>query len=160
MNLFEIGEEIYQALMCAVDQETGEIIDEEAKARFDALSLQQDKKIEGIALFVKNLTAEAEAIKTEKMAMAKRQVSAERKAEWLKGYLAAYLNGEKFSTGRVAIGWRKSEQVQVTIDAENLPEAYRKVTYEANKTELKNALKGGVEIDGVELVQKNSIQIK
>lgn len=57
-TLYEIDEEI---LNC-VDQETGEIIDPEKLAQ---LQMDFDKKVEGIALWIKNLLSDAEAIKAE-----------------------------------------------------------------------------------------------
>ena len=58
MNLYEIENEI---LKC-VDEETGEIFDVE---KFEALELARDVKIENICLWIKNLKAEAEALKLE-----------------------------------------------------------------------------------------------
>ena len=56
-SLYEIEEQI---LNC-VDLETGEIIDEEALAN---LSMERDTKVENIALWIKNLLAEAKKRKT------------------------------------------------------------------------------------------------
>ena len=52
MNLFEIENEI----MNCWDQETGEILDSD---RLDQLEMERDTKIENIALYIKNLTADA-----------------------------------------------------------------------------------------------------
>lgn len=89
MNLFEIENEI----MNCWDQETGEILDSD---RLDQLEMERDTKIENIALYIKNLTADAEALKAEKQSFAERQKAAENKAELLKKYLATYLAGQKF----------------------------------------------------------------
>ena len=70
-TLYEIDEEI---LNC-VDQETGEIIDPEKLAQ---LQMDFDKKVEGIALWIKNLLSDAEAIKAEKNKLADRQRSCEK----------------------------------------------------------------------------------
>ena len=59
MNLYEIDAEI---LGC-VDVETGEIFDVD---KFEELSLTRDAKIENICLWIKNLKAQAEALKAEK----------------------------------------------------------------------------------------------
>lgn len=58
MTLYEID----SAIMDCVDEETGEIIDLE---KLEALNIERDKKVEGIALAVKNYAAEAKAIKEE-----------------------------------------------------------------------------------------------
>lgn len=152
-SLYEINEEI---LNC-VDMETGEIIDAE---RLSQLQIAFDDKVEGIALWIKNLLADAEAIKEEKNKLADRQRVCENKAKRLKEYLSGFLGGQKFSTPRVAISYRRSESVEVQ-DATELPEEYLKFAEPTvDKTKVKKALKEGIELAGVALVENQNIQIK
>lgn len=90
-SLYEINSQIEQAWGASIDPETGEIINEEAMQAINELSMARDEKIENIALAYKNTCAEAEALKAEKLALQKRQASAEKKAEWLKQYLSQYM---------------------------------------------------------------------
>ena len=149
--------QIEEAIMDCVDTETGEIIDLE---RLDQLQIDRDAKIENIALFIKNLLSDAAGIKAEKDNLAQRQKAAENKANNLKKYLAGYLAGQKFSTSRVAISFRKSESVNVQ-ELEALPKEYLKYKDpEPDKTAIKAALKAGKEVPGAEIVQSQNIQIK
>lgn len=160
MTLYEIQDNIRKAIEQGFDEETGEIFDADA---LEALELQRDEKIETIALYIKDLKAEADAIKTEKMNLAKRQQTAENHAESLKRYLTKCLDGEKFKTARVAISYRKSETVEFIdgFDINLLPDQYqRKRDPEADKTALKDALKAGEEIYGVYLAEHNNTIIK
>ena len=160
MTLYELNDTIRRAIEQGFDEETGEILDTNA---LEALEIQRDEKIENIALFIKNLKAEAEAIKAEKMNLAKRQQTAENKAEWLKQYLTKCLDGEKFFSPKVAVSYRKSQTVEFIdgFDVNQLPEQFqRKVEPEADKTALKNALKEGEEIYGVYLAEHNNTIIK
>lgn len=153
-SLYEINAQIEQAWSAAVDPETGEIISEEAAQAIEQLSMAR------LALYYKNLMAEAEALKAEKQTLAARQSAAEKKAESIKKYLAASMNGEKYKSEKVAISWRKSESVSVDANA-FLPEEY--VTLREpipNLTAIKKALKAGEQIDGATLVASNNIQIK
>ena len=119
------------------------------------------KKVEGIALWIKNLLSDAEAIKAEKNKLADRQKSCENKARNLKEYLSGYLCGEKFKTPRVSISYRKSESVEVQDVSRKLDKEYLKFADpEVDKTKVKKALKDGVELSGVVLVQNNNIQIR
>lgn len=153
MNLFEID----SAILDCVDVETGEIFDE---VKFEELALERDVKIENICLWIKNLKAEAEALKAEKDAFAQRQKAAENKMESLKKYISTYLDGAAFKTAKVAVSFRKSESVEVDEGA-NIPDEYLRFKEpEVNKTELKKALKDGKKIDGVCLVEKQNIQIR
>ena len=56
---------------------------------------------------------------------------------------------------------RLSESVDVSeVEPEDLPVKYQRVKTEANKEELKKALKAGIKIKGVALVQRRSWSIK
>ena len=54
--------EINQDILDCVDMETGEILDVEA---LNALQMEREAKLEGVALWVKDLKAEAAAVKDE-----------------------------------------------------------------------------------------------
>ena len=136
-TLYESDEEI---LNC-VDRETGEIIDPEKLAQ---LQMDFDKKVEGIALWIKNLLSDAEAIKAEKNKLADRQKSCENKARNL----------------RVIISYRKSESVSGQEGSKLDNEYLKFADPEVDKTKVKKALKDGVELSGVVLVQNNNIQIR
>lgn len=152
-TLYEINEEI---LNC-VDTETGEIIDPE---KLSQLQMDFDDKVEGIALWIKDLLSDAAAIKAEKDKLNERQKVCENKAKNLKEYLSGFLAGQKFKTPRVAISYRKSESVNVS-DIWKIPDDYLKYKDpEPDKTKIKSALKAGVSIPGVELIENRNIQIK
>lgn len=153
MNLYEID----SAIMDCVDMETGEIIDMEA---LEDLQMERDQKIEGIGCWIKNLLADAKALKEEKDNLAARQKTAENKAASLKAYLSRYLNGEKFKTAKVAISYRKSDSVNIAEGAV-IPKEYLKYSEPTpDKIGLKAALKSGEKIQGISLVTSNNIQIK
>ena len=159
MTIYEIDNEI----MNCIDMETGEVIDTE---KLNDLQMERDAKIENVALWIKELKAEAEAIKDEKQALADRQRVAENKAESLKNWLAYALNGEKFKTSKCSISYRNSESVEVT--EEGLEALMREhedlLTYKApepNKKAIKDAIKNdGLTVAGVQLLQKTSTIIK
>jgi len=69
MTLYEID----SAVMACVDEETGEILDEE---KLNTLIMERNRKFEGVALWIKNLESDAAAIKTERDALDKRIKSA------------------------------------------------------------------------------------
>lgn len=153
MNLYQIDTEI----MKLIDYETGEILDWD---KLDELNAAKEQKIENIALYIKNLTAEAAALKTEKDAFAERQKAAEKRAEGLKRYLTNALKGEKFKTTKVNISYRKSETLEIADGAE-IPENFLKYKEpEVNKTDLKKAIKDGLLLEGVSIVERQNIQIK
>ena len=70
--------EIDAAISGCIDAESGEIIDTE---RLDNLLIERSKKLEGVALWIKNLESDAAAIKAEKNALDRRMKAAEKKVE-------------------------------------------------------------------------------
>ena len=153
MKLYEIDD----AITKCVDEETGEIIDYE---KLGELQIERETKIENVACWIKDLKAEAEALKAEKMAFAERQKVAENKAESLKKWLAYALDGKAFKSTRASVSFRKSQAVEIT-DIYKLDENYlRYKEPEADKTAIKEALKAGKEVAGATLVENTSVIIK
>lgn len=163
MTLYEINNAILEAIAAGLDPETGEIVNTEA---LDALELARDEKIENLACYIKDLSADAKAIREEEKILAERRRSMEAKADRLTRYLSDALDGEKFATARCQIGWRKSTKVEVDDSFVDWAQKYGRddlLTYTAPKpslTAIKDVLKTGIEIPGAELVTTNSIQIK
>jgi len=158
MNIYEID----NAMFSLIDEETGEIKDYEA---FEELQMQREEKIENTALWYKNLVAESKAIREEEKALAERRKSLENKAENLKNFINRTLDGNKFSTSKVAISYRKSTAVEV--DDEFIDYAMKNnndlLTFkrpEPNKTVIKGMLQGGFDIPHAELVERNNMSIK
>lgn len=160
MNLYEIDQKMMDAFAAAVDPETGEIIDEEMKDSFDQLAIDRDQKIENICLFIKNLRAEAAALKAEKEAFATREKASENKAESLLRYLKGYLNGEAFKTTRATVSWRKTKSVKID-DLSIIPADY--VTQPdpvPNKMAIRRAIAAGETVPGAELVENQSMTVR
>lgn len=160
MKLYEIEWEI----TTCIDPETGEIIDEK---KLNALRMERDEKLENVALWIKNLEAEAAAYKAEKERFATRERVARNKAESLKAWLAAALQGEKFTTTRAAVSFRTSEAVEFPDMDFFLQWAGREnsslLTYALptpNKTAIKELIKNGEIVPGAQLVKRLNIQVK
>jgi len=158
MTLYEID----AAITALIDTETGEIADFEA---FEGLQMARDEKIENTALFIKNLTAEAEAIKAEEKKLAERRKAAENKAERLTNLLDQALNGQTFKTARCVCQYRRSQSVLVDdafIDwaRDNADDLLTYTDPKPNKTKIKEAIKAGREIHGAAIVDGLSFSIK
>jgi len=153
-SLYEID---MQILSC-IDQETGEMIDPE---RLENLFMERSQKIENVVLWIKNLQSDVLAFEAEKKAFEKRKKDAENKIEGLKKWLAAALQGDKFSTGKCAVSFRKSEQVDIQ-DESLVPKEFLKetITYKPDRTAIKEAIKAGQEISGCLLIEKLNPQIR
>lgn len=152
MKLYEINE----AILACVDPETGEADVE----KLDELIMMREEKLENLALWVKDLKAEAEAIKAEEKALAERRQAKERKAESIRQYLEKVLAGQKFETSKAVCSFRKSQKVEIT-DFDKIPDDYLRYSKPtADKTAIKAAIKDGIIIAGAELVDSVTMSIK
>lgn len=154
MKLYEIDEEI----LACVDAESGEILDEE---RFAALQMERDTKIENVALWIKNLKSDLVALEAERKAFQDREKSCKAKIASLQNWLSFALNGQKFSSPKVAVSFRRTESVEI-VEASLIPEQYmsEKVEVAPDKVAIKDAIKRGESVAGAMLVQNQSVQIK
>lgn len=164
MTLYEINDTIRQVLENGIsyDLETGEILFDDTD--LDQLRLDLEQKIENIGIFVKNLRAEAEAMKAEEAALKKRREHKERVADHYADYVKDYLTSQerpRFETTRVLIQIRRSEAVEIDSLAK-IPMDYivEKYDVKPDKMALKKALKRGETIEGVHLVENKNITIK
>lgn len=159
MTLYELSEAM-RNFDLLIDEDTGEILNADD---LDLLQLEHDEKLKNCVWFYKNIKAEADALKAEKQKLADRQKAAERKAEWMKRYIAADLSGKDFKPEddvTVRVSWRKSKQVDCE-DVYKVPDDYlRYKEPELDKKKVMDALKAGEVVPGCTLVEKQNIQIK
>ena len=158
MSIYDIDD----AIIKLVDADTGEIADEEA---FDALQMERSKKIENTGLLLKNTVAEAKAIKEEEQALAARRKTAENKVERLKNLLAYALRGEKFSTPKLKVSYRKSRVVNIDPQFIEWAESNADdlLTYsepKVNKTAVRDAIDSGRDIKFAAIETKQNMQVK
>lgn len=164
MTLYEIDETIRRVIDkgMIVDEETGEISYDYTD--LDELKEKLEAKVDNIVAYIKELSAEAEAIKNEEEALKKRRKAKENKTQSLKDYLSAYLTAnamKKYETARASLSFIKSEKVEI-VDIEAIPEEYMRVktSREPAKDDIKKAIKGGATISGCQLVSTQSLQVK
>lgn len=168
-SLYELNKSINELLEVGfneqcIDFETGEILFDKAAQFLDELQLERKDKLESIALFIKNLEAEAAAIKQEEENLAARRRAKEKKADNLTEYLkqSMQLFGEtKFETSKVAMSFRTSRVVKIEnedlLDKKYLRE---KTEYSPDKKTIKEAIISGIEVAGATLEEKQNLIIK
>lgn len=157
MNLYEIDGKI-KFLLDQVD-EYG-VMSDETYGEFETLMVEKSVKIENTALYYKNIIAETKAIKEEEDKLRDRRKAKENYAERLKVYLGQFLDGEKFESAKVKIGYRKSTAV-VLIDEDKIPADFRVPQPDKiAKSEIGKAIKEGKEVPGAALEERESIQVR
>ena len=164
--IYPIDEMISNLLESAIDEETGEITmsDEELEAKITELQLSFDEKVDSLACAVKNMRAEAEAVKAEKMRLARRQTYLEKDMERTKRFLAYLLKGENFKSSRNKISYRKS--VEVVLDDDflgwakyNAPGLLIEQDPNPDKKAIKDAILKGMVVPHAAIKENKNIQV-
>lgn len=163
-SIYQIDSAIRECLE-AVDMETGELLEWE---RLERLQLEREQKIEGVALYIKNLQADAAAIKAEENALAERRKVKEAKAARLKEYLSDALAGEMFETARVRLSYRSSTGVEIRdefallewLEQNGKRDCIKYKAPEVSKSEVAKLLKAGEEVPGAALEMRQNLQLK
>lgn len=165
MTLYEIDKRIEEAYYKSLNPETGEIVNDEAMAEYEQLKMEKPVKIENIAMFVKNLEADADIYEAKAKPFADeakkfkdKAKSLRNKARWFKKYIQDSLNGEKFEGQNINISYLPSEVVKIE-DVKAIPTQYLK--YEPDIASIRVALKLKPDsVPGAILEEKQNIQIK
>ena len=158
--------EIDQAILDCVDLETGEILDGE---KLTALQMERDEKLEGVALWVKDLKAEAAAVKEEADKLNARKKALDSKIESIKAWLLQALDGGKLKTARCNVYQTHSQKV-VIDDEKALVDMFMLSPFgekflrfkepEIDKVALKDSMKQGYEYEFAHLEETESVVIK
>lgn len=167
MSLYEISERYYEFMKAVED---GDIPQEAVNDTLMLLNEEANEKIDNCACYIKNLLAEAEAIKAEEKALMERRKAKENAAERIKksiDYMMNLQGKDKFETARNRISYRKSEQLVILDELQFIHWAEQNadgfLNYkdpDINKTTIKNAIKAGEKIPFTSIVTKQNLQIK
>ena len=159
--------EINQDILDCCDLETGEILDVE---KLDALQMERETKLEGVALWIKDLRAESDAVKAEADKLTARKKALDNKIDGLKAWLLFALGGEKLKTPRCNVYQTHNTKLNVIDEHSTVnwiqthckePEEFLRFTLpEIRKDAVKAELKAGKEIPGVTLEETESVVIK
>lgn len=160
----QIPAQLETAFAEAIDPETGEIVNETAMERIEALAAQKTVALTDLGLFVKQADGIAIAHLDSVIAELRLKKARIEKARDIAEAVIENLLpvGEKVESDFVTLGWRKSEAVDVACAPEFLDEEFQRVktTIEADKTAIKAAIKSGRQVEGAKLVTNHSLQVK
>ena len=159
MKIYEIPSTLRDLLdRLDADPDTGEV-DGDALAAYAEYQGAATEKLEATACYVRELEAEAEAIKAEEDRLAKRRKALENKSSRLKTYMMPALEA---MGGKVKASVRIGKSQAVTVfDLDALPDAFKRVVtkVDPDKVALKKALKAGEDIPGAALEDRQSVVI-
>jgi cell fate (sporulation/competence/biofilm development) regulator YlbF (YheA/YmcA/DUF963 family) len=173
MKTFDILEEFasFRGLSEDVEfnEETGEIInnDEVLKSMLDEIQQEASVKLESIEYVKKEINASVITIDAEIKRLQNRKKGLNNNVNSLKNLQMMLLSGiedKKLKTDKFTFYTQKTKSVYLDplVDARSLPAEFRKQKIEitADKTALEKAIEDGKTIDGVELIENESVRVK
>ena len=128
----------------------------------DSIEGERTDKIQKIAEMYKDLIGFSDSIAKEQKRLTKMKSTYSNEQERIKEYLTAFVDeGEKIKSATSTVSWRKSSSVNVLVDPTKLPEEFQKVVVSSKKTDIKNAIKAGVDLsEYANIVTSTNISIK
>ena len=148
LSLYNLTEDL-AAIEHALLESGGEITDEMDRNYTDLLEMHA-AKVEGYIAMIRKFEASAEGIKLERERLQRAEQTMQNAAKNLKARLcnAMLLRGEtehQTTLGRVRLQQSGSRPLVLLVEPENLPDQFKRIRVEADKTALKHALKEGNE---------------
>lgn len=172
MNIYELNR-AYRDLNDLADrldlaeqegEDVTEIKDQLVK-EFDFAEGLIESKLENMCKLVKNLDIESKQLEAESKRLTKRKKARDNQILFIKEKLIRpaleNMNKEKLDLGIFKLGFRKSKSLQIMFE-DKIPELFKEVreTLYIDKLAIKKAINEGEEIEGVEMIENKSLQIK
>ena len=164
MNIYELTNELRSFNEMTEEMTPEELTDQVYKDTFEGLQGAYDDKAEGWCKYIKNIDAEAKAVKEEAQRLMARAKALENHRDRMKETLLQSMK----MIGKTEAGGLLKAKIQknggllpVIVDDVEIPEEFQKVTIEANKEKIRDALEQGKELSFARYGERGeSIKIK
>lgn len=160
MKLYELTDERLKLLEMLEDEDVSEeAINETLELNF----LDIKDKFDGYGKILRQMQADREMVKSEKMRLATREKAIDNGIDRLRNYMlnAMLLMGEnKVKTELFTVSVTTRVKPVVTIEPKLLPEQFKKVEYKADNKEIEEYLKAGNEVEWAHLEQVKGLTVR
>ena len=160
MKLIELTD-IYKNILNLID--SGESTEDELKLALNQIEDEIETKAQNIAFVLKEIDSDIEKFKSIEDEFARKRKSLEANKLNLKQYLEANMivtDKKKFKTEFFSFNIQKNTPSLDIVNEDHIPDKYYITERKLQKRELLDALKGGLEVDGVSLKQSESLRIR
>jgi len=121
------------------------------------------EKADNIVRFLRNISAEADALKAEESRLYERRRALENKYERLKAYLAAQMTLcglKELKAGLFKLRFQPTAPAISIVDESAVPEKFHRVKIEIDRLAIRDALKAGEEVPGIEVQRGEALVIR
>lgn len=160
MKLIELAE-VYKNILNLID--SGKATEDELKLALNQIEDEIETKAQNIAFVLKEIDSDIEKFKSIEDEFAKKRKSLELSKMNLKKYLESNMiatDKKKIKTEFFSFNIQKNAPSLDIMSESNIPNEYYITERKLQKKELLDAIKNGVEIDGVSLKQSESLRIR
>lgn len=160
MKLYDISER-YKNLMQLMEE--GEVPEDILKESLNSVEEEFEEKANNIAKLVKTEKAEVAVLKEEIKRLTNRAKAKENNSKNLQKYLEENMimaGKEKFKTTLFSFNIQANAKSLKIIDENLIPEKYKFTEVNYLKDVIKNDIKNGLDVPGVDLVQTRSLRIR
>ncbi|MED5073390.1 siphovirus Gp157 family protein [Anoxybacillus geothermalis] len=158
MKLYELAAN-YVELMNMADEMDSEAIVDTLEAIRDEIEL----KAENIAKLIRNLEADARAIREEEKRLNEKRTAIENKVKRLKAYLFKQLEHagiQRIKRPTITVYIQDNPPSVDVVDISVIPEEFLKHKVEVDKKSILERIKSGEQIPGVELKREKGVRIR
>ena len=156
-TLYDLSENYLKVLSMIEEDEEGYL------DTLESIEFEIEEKAEGIAKILKNLVGYQAALKQEEERLYSKRKAFENKAKDLKSYLEEQMfkTGKvKFKTDLFSFGIQKNPASLDVKSEDAIPEEFYIVERRLSRSALLDAMKKGLEIDGVSIKQTEGLRIR
>lgn len=160
MTLYEM-EQRYKAFLDMAEE--GEISEEAMQDMREFLLTDIGEKLEGYGCVLRQLEADKEAVKAEKMRLAMKQTQLEKNIDRLRDAMKTAMlltDQKKIKTALFTFSTTTRTTPVLTVDACCLPDQFKKVEYKADSKGIAEYLKAGHEVPWAHLEQVQSLTVR
>lgn len=165
-QIFKVNGRVEQFINQKIDPETGEIFDpnDSAMMDFDAIEMQRAEKQKNLILWHKNLGGKVDIIDNEIARLQRLKTTVKNRqdsAKWLLEQSMLHNDERSLDFDTCKASFKKNPpKVVIEPGAEIEPYTHEEVVTKIDKSAIKEALKGGIQIKGCTLQQDDRLDIK
>ena len=159
MFLYEISDDLLQLYTMLEEDPENEAIQE----TINLIMYELTDKIDGYYAVIRQLEADAEAIKQEKLRLARKQSAADNGAKRLRDaikYAMLVTNERKIKTARCTVSLSTRSKAILDVDPENIPEKFQKKTIVPRMDDIAKYLELEGECEWAHFEQVESLTIR
>jgi hypothetical protein len=165
LTLYELSDNYYHALDFLTDPDNDELPADAIADTLEALGGELEDKAVNVAKFLRNIEANAEAIRRAEIEMSKRRKSLENRVQYLKNYLKGSMEHSgitKIECPYFKLSIQKNPASVNVYNEEAVPPQFKiaVTSWKVDKAAIKTAINSGQTVTGAELTNSTRLAIK